>query len=82
MSDTNNTPTNGSTNQPWYNEEPDNTTDGGKLNNSADYQHLMDTIDDMLHTWEKYDKITHPVMSSTSSGRVGFTITGAYGSGS
>ena len=61
MSDTNNTPTNGSTNQPWYNEEPDNTTDGGKLNNSADYQHLMDTIDDMLHTWEKYDKITHPV---------------------
>lgn len=66
MSDTNNTPTNGSTNQPtpttpWYNEEPDNTTDGGKLNNSADYQHLMDTIDDMLHTWDKYDKITHPV---------------------
>lgn len=58
--------TNGGTNQttpttPWYNEEPDNTTDGGKLNNSADYQHLMDTIDDMLHTWEKYDKITHPV---------------------
>lgn len=66
MSDTNNTPTNGDTNQttsttPWYNEEPDNTTDGGKLNNSTDYQHLMDTIDDMLHTWEKYDKITHPV---------------------
>lgn len=66
MSDVNNTSTNGSTNQPtpttpWYNEEPDNTTDGGKLNNSADYQHLMDTIDDMLHTWEKYDKITHPV---------------------
>lgn len=66
MSDVNNTPTTGSTNQPtpttpWYNEEPDNTTDGGKLNNSAEYQHLMDTIDDMLHTWEKYDKITHPV---------------------
>ena len=66
MSDTNNTPTNGSTSQttptkPWYDEEPNNTTDGGKLNNSADYQHLMDTIDDMLHTWEKYDKITHPV---------------------
>lgn len=55
MSDTNN-------NQPpFYNEEPDNQTDGGKFNNSEAYQSLMNTVDDMLKTWEQTGKITQPV---------------------